>query len=86
MGRKALASVPAAGQYWSPLTSRINLTPAKPKAGQRSQSIEVALTELIAYSQNGQHTRLNLRGGKTLEVEETTQQIDRLVKAAASQS
>jgi hypothetical protein len=41
---------------------------------------------MIAYSQGSDYTRLNLTGGKVLDVKETTDVIDRLVRAAASQS
>ena len=47
--------------------------------------VHVRLNELIAYSQNLGFTRLTLTGGKTIDVKETTDQIDRLVRAAASQ-
>ena len=39
--------------------------------------------ELIAYSQGLEHTRLHLIGRRTLDVKETTQEIDRLVRSAA---
>ncbi len=48
--------------------------------------VGVSISEFIAYSQNSGFTRLNLTGGKVLEVQETTDQIDRLVRAASSQS
>jgi hypothetical protein len=80
-----LESVPAARRGVSPLKVRLVLTAFKTEAGQEPQSLEVALAELIAYSQDRTHTRLILRGGKILDVEETTEQIDRLVRAAASQ-
>jgi hypothetical protein len=38
--------------------------------------------ELIAYSQRLGHTRLHLTGRRTLDVKETTQEIDLLVRAA----
>lgn len=47
-------------------------------------AIEVGITEFIAYSQNTGFTRLNLRGGKVLDVKETTDQIDRLVRLASA--
>jgi hypothetical protein len=47
--------------------------------------VGVAINEFIAYAQNSGFTRLNLTGGKILEVKETTDQIDRLVRAASSQ-
>jgi hypothetical protein len=42
------------------------------------------LSELVAYCSDGTQTRLNLTGRKVLHVKETTDQIDRLVRAAAS--
>jgi len=47
--------------------------------------VQVGIGEFIAYSQNAGFTRLNLTGGKVLEVKETTDQIDRLVRYAACQ-
>ena len=38
--------------------------------------------EMIAYSQGFEHTRLHLTGRRTLEVKETTQEIDKLVRTA----
>jgi hypothetical protein len=41
---------------------------------------------MLAYSQGIDFTRLNLIGGKVLDVKETTDVIDRLVRAAANQT
>ena len=46
--------------------------------------VKVSIAECIAYSQNTGFTRLNLTGGKVLDVKETTDQIDKLARAAAS--
>ena len=49
------------------------------KQGTQGQLVVgVSINEFIAYSQNTGFTRLNLMGGKVLEVLETTDQIDRL--------
>jgi hypothetical protein len=59
---------------------RLTLIQAEPN----QYSVNVSVTELITYSQDRSFTRLNLIGGKVLEVKETTDQIDRLVRAAVS--
>ena len=79
-------SVPAGRRWLAPLTSRIILTSARGQANQKLHSLDVALAELITYSQDGNHTRLKLIGGRILEVKESTDQIDRLARLAASQS
>ncbi|MGO8765400.1 MAG: hypothetical protein ACLQSR_09755 [Limisphaerales bacterium] len=48
--------------------------------------VKVSITEFIAYSQNTGFTRLNLTGGKVLDVKETTDQIDWLVRVASNRS
>jgi hypothetical protein len=63
---------------------RIRLTPSQTEPDQ--SPLSVALDELISYSQGSDCTRLNLTGRRLLQVKETTDQIDRLVRAAASQS
>jgi len=56
------------------------------KQGAQGQLVVgVSINEFIAYSQNTGFTRLNLIGGKVLEVQETTDQIDRMVREASSQ-
>jgi hypothetical protein len=59
------------------------LTPAR--AAPLQSPVIVAIDELIAYSQGSNFTRLNLTGRKVLDVKETTDEIDRLVRAATSQ-
>ena len=61
----------------------IRLTPVKAGDGQTIEQMTLPAFELIAYSQGLQHTRLHLIGRRTLDVKETTQEIDRLVRAAA---
>jgi hypothetical protein len=51
-----------------------------------AQQMTLAAFELIAYSQGLGHTLLHLTGRRTLEVKETTQEIDRLVRAAHIES
>ena len=66
-----------------PLNSpKIHLTLKQGTQGQLV--VGVSINEFIAYSQNTGFTRLNLIGGKVLEVQETTDQIDRLMRAASS--
>ena len=83
MPRKSLEQVPAARQPGSTPARRIILTPARTPHPQTT--VSVALSEMIAYTQGDEFTRLNLTGGKVLEVKETTDMIDRLVRAAAAQ-
>jgi hypothetical protein len=64
----------------------IALTAAPHQLGQQPQPVSMPLSELIAYSWDGTNTRLNLAGRKVLHVKETTDQIDRLVRAAATQT
>ena len=44
--------------------------------------VSVTLSQLIAYRQNEGFTRLQLTGGKMLDVKETTDRIDYLVRCA----
>jgi hypothetical protein len=83
MARKSTASVPVVRQAWSPPTHKISLTIAGAEGGQCS--VSVGVVELIAYSQEMGFTQLTLTGSKVLHVKETTDQIDRLVRAAATQ-
>ena len=83
MPRKSIEEVPAVEQTRSLLTHRISLTPAQTELEQSPVSILVS--EMITYSQGSDFTRLNLTGGKVLDVKETTDAIDRLVRAAAGQ-
>jgi hypothetical protein len=67
-----------------PLTApRVVLTLTQAESGQ--VQVRVGIAEFIAYSQNTGFTRLNLTGGKVLDVKETTDQIDRLVRLASCQ-
>ena len=84
MSRKSIEKVPAAKQTRSLLTHRISLTQARAELAE--SPVSVLVSEMIAYSQGSDYTRLNLRGGKVLEVKETTDVIDQLVRAAAAQS
>jgi hypothetical protein len=64
-------------------TPRISLTLTQAESGE--MVVKVGLTEFIAYSQNTGFTRLNLKGGKVVDVKESTDQIDRLVRMASAQ-
>jgi hypothetical protein len=81
MARKSLVSSNErkVSRPTSPRGIRLTLTQAEP--GQ--VAIEVGIADFIAYSQNTGFTRLNLKGGKVLDVKETTDQIDRLVRLAS---
>jgi hypothetical protein len=79
MPRKSIEEVPSVKLP----TRRISLTPARTE--QEENPVSVAISEMIAYSQGSDFTRLNLTGGKVLDVKETTDVIDRLVRAAAAQ-
>jgi hypothetical protein len=88
MARKTFASTPAIRQQWSLSKRKIRVTLVRSESGQDPAKLTIHLTlgELIAYSQDYNFTRLNLTGGKVLEVKETTDEIDRLVRAAAAQT
>lgn len=62
----------------------VRLTPVPVKEGQCSEQLTVRAFDLITYSQDLSHTLLRLTGGRTLKVKETTQEIDLLVRTAAS--
>jgi len=62
----------------------IRLTPVNVREGQPAGPMPLPTYEMIAYSQGLGHTRLHLTGRRTLDVKETTQEIDQLVRAAAS--
>jgi len=85
MARKPLASSSAARPQSSLSKRTIRLTRAHAESVQDPAKVTLYLSlgELIAYSQDYNFTRLNLIGGKVLEVKETTDEIDRLVRAAA---
>lgn len=44
--------------------------------------VNVVISQLITYAQNDGFTRLRLTGGKMLDVKETTDRIDYLVRRA----
>ena len=75
----------AGGRTTAPPLSapKISLTLTQGASGQLQ--VHVGVGELIAYSQNLGFTRLNLTGRKVLDVKETTDQIDRLVRKASHQ-
>jgi hypothetical protein len=47
-----------------------------------SGDLSITLSQLIAYSQKDGFTRLHLTGGQTVDVKETTDRIDYLVRSA----
>jgi hypothetical protein len=61
----------------------VRLTPVKAVDGQQGGQLLLPTYEIIAYSQGQAHTRLHLTGRRMVEVKETTQEIDLLVRAAA---
>ena len=82
----ARRTVPSSDEGQAPpafATPRISLTLTRAESG--GMMVKVSLTEFIAYSQNSGFTRLNLTGGKVVDVKETTDQIDRLVRLASAQ-
>jgi hypothetical protein len=48
------------------------------------QGIDVPIGELLAYSQGIGYTRMRLTGQKTLDVKESTERIDHLIRNAAT--
>jgi len=62
-------------------TRRIRLTAIHPEG---EATVMVTASHLLTYAENPGFTRLRLRGGRTLEVRETTDHIDRLIRAAAN--
>ncbi len=62
----------------------ISLTLAKVTEGHPGSTVRVPASRLLAYDQQMGFTRLKLTGGTVLDVKEGTDQIDRLVRAAAS--
>ena len=59
----------------------IRLTPA---ADSGQVGITIVISQMISYSQEVGYTRLRLTGGKTVDVKETTDRIDHLVRRASS--
>jgi hypothetical protein len=57
----------------------VRLTPA---SGVDAGDISITISRLIAYTQNEGYTRLHLTGGKMVDVKETTDRIDFLVRRA----
>ena len=47
-----------------------------------SNGVNLTISQLIAYTQNEGFTRLRLTGGKVLDVKETTDRIDFLIRRA----
>ena len=58
----------------------IPLTPIQSEG----EVITVPTLQLLAYAQGPGFTRLRLTGGQTLDVRETTDHIDRVIRAAAN--
>jgi hypothetical protein len=86
MTGKPVKSVSVARPWLPPMMSKVELTPVVTEVNQEIHALSVTLSELIAYAHHGNHTRLNLTGRRMVEVAETTAQIDRLVRAAATQN
>jgi len=84
MARKPVSLGAGKNAPQPPNTPGINLTLTRAESGEIQ--IKVGVVDFITYSQNPGFTRLNLTGGKVLDVKETTDQIDRLVRTAASQN
>jgi hypothetical protein len=57
----------------------IRLTPVKCA---EQKEVSVLVSQLIAYGQEQGFTRVRLTGGKTIDVQETTDRIDGLVRSA----
>ena len=86
MKRQPLTKSPAVTQSaWSPPATAIDLTPFKIEPGNAPSVVNIETSNLVAYAQCTGYTRLNLTGGRLLDVKETTDQIDRMVRIAASQ-
>ena len=81
MARKSLTSNPTTPVATSHIPG-IVLTLAE--GGQGERTVKISLREMIAYSEGPGFTRLNLTRGKALDVKETTDKIDQLVRAAAT--
>lgn len=62
----------------------VALTLVKAEAGNSSRTIQVQVKQMIAYDQEMGFTRLRLTGQKIIEVKESTDNIDRLIRSAAS--
>ncbi|HEV2692919.1 MAG TPA: hypothetical protein VG347_08505 [Verrucomicrobiae bacterium] len=86
MAKKLLRSVPIIVSQRPVAAVKIDLTPVQNESGQEVPSFSVFVAELIAYSQNCNRTQVKLTKGRVIEVLESTEQIDRLIRAAASQN
>jgi hypothetical protein len=64
--------------------SIISFTLARASEGDPNGTVRVPASQLLAYDQQLGFTRLKLMGGTVLDVREGTDQIDRLVRAAAA--
>jgi hypothetical protein len=62
----------------------ISLTLMQGKEDLPPGPVRVKAAQLIAYEQQQGFTRLRMRGATWLDVKETTDEIDRLVRVAAS--
>jgi hypothetical protein len=71
---------------WDSFSQSIYLTPANSQFGPKQDHVSVPIGQLIAYSKDGQYTRLSITGRKVLLVEEPTDRIDQLVRAASNQT
>jgi hypothetical protein len=60
----------------------ISLTPVRVAEGNPPVAIRVLTSQLITYNQQNGFTRLRLTGRRVLEVKESTDEIDRLVRSA----
>ena len=85
MADKPATSVPAATESTSKIRLEVPLTLVQTASGQPIAAIRVGVAEFITYSEQPGFTRLKLTRGKTLDVKETTGQIDHLVRNASSQ-
>lgn len=62
----------------------ITLTVIKGQKGQPLGPVSIDAAQLLGYEQQTGFTRLWVRGAKWLDVKEDTDEIDRLIRAAAS--
>jgi hypothetical protein len=71
----------APGSFQAP---SISLTPIRAAASNAPGTIKIVVSRLLAYDQRDGFTRLKLTGGQAIDVKESTEQIDLLVRAASS--
>ena len=62
----------------------IDLTLVRGADGNQSCSIRVQAAQMITYDQQIGFTRLRLTRGRVIEVRESTDQIDRLIRSASA--